>query len=309
MTLNDQVEDHEFKITTLQSEFDKVKEELKTHEESNIEITEIVNELETTTKILKTGLGVTAKYLESAESALAKAHKDLEKSLLKCIDLEAQFSESAVTHKSKIKTLKNEISDQKAKLTSQEAQIQITKIDLSTKDEPMKWSTWISDIRGHGRFNYVGPPVSINILEFRGMKTLDNGAKYQGKWNKGTEIRQGKGIQIWSDGSKYEGWWSDNKANDSPLAHPSVPKNSKRKFKNLLKTLKVTSQILERCIQKCKINDMKAAISKIQLQKENLDLIYLQLLSIFIKTLTYTTDTKTYAYTMMKPLKQSTWDE
>jgi chromosome segregation ATPase len=138
MTLNDQVEDHEFKLTTLQSEFDKVKEELKTREESNVEITEIVNELETTTKVLKTDLGVTTKSLETAESALAKAHKDLEKSLLKCIDLEAQFSDAAVTHQSKIKTLKTEISDQKAKLTSQEAEIQITKIDLSVKDEPME---------------------------------------------------------------------------------------------------------------------------------------------------------------------------
>jgi hypothetical protein len=64
-----------------------------------------------------------------------------------------------------------------------------------------------------GRFNYGQPPNESQQLEFRGMRTLENGAKYQGEWIKGTDIRQGKGIQIWSDGSKYEGWWKDNKAN------------------------------------------------------------------------------------------------
>ena len=64
-----------------------------------------------------------------------------------------------------------------------------------------------------GKFNYGATPTGNKNLEFRGMKTLENGAKYQGEWIKNTETRQGKGIQIWSDGSKYEGWWSDNKAN------------------------------------------------------------------------------------------------
>lgn len=64
-----------------------------------------------------------------------------------------------------------------------------------------------------GRFEYAQAPKENQQLEFRGMKTLENGAKYQGEWIKGTNIRQGKGIQIWSDGSKYEGWWKDNKAN------------------------------------------------------------------------------------------------
>jgi hypothetical protein len=64
-----------------------------------------------------------------------------------------------------------------------------------------------------GRFDFGQPPHESNSLEFRGMQTLENGAKYQGEWIKNSEIRQGKGIQIWSDGSKYEGWWKDNKAN------------------------------------------------------------------------------------------------
>lgn len=65
-----------------------------------------------------------------------------------------------------------------------------------------------------GPFNYGGDhPQETQDLEFRGMRTLENGAKYQGEWIKGTEIRQGKGVQIWSDGSKYEGWWRNNKAN------------------------------------------------------------------------------------------------
>ena len=64
-----------------------------------------------------------------------------------------------------------------------------------------------------GQFDYGQPPQENNELEFRGMVTLENGAKYQGEWIKGTNIRQGKGVQIWSDGSKYEGWWRNNKAN------------------------------------------------------------------------------------------------
>lgn len=64
-----------------------------------------------------------------------------------------------------------------------------------------------------GRFDYGQVPKESNQLDFRGMRTLENGAKYQGEWIKGTEVRQGKGVQIWSDGSKYEGWWKDNKAN------------------------------------------------------------------------------------------------
>lgn len=64
-----------------------------------------------------------------------------------------------------------------------------------------------------GKFEYGAKPPESQQLEFRPMKTLENGAKYQGEWIKGSEVRQGKGIQIWSDGSKYEGWWQNNKAN------------------------------------------------------------------------------------------------
>ena len=64
-----------------------------------------------------------------------------------------------------------------------------------------------------GKFNYEQSDIDTSNVEFRGMRTLENGAKYQGEWIRNTEVRQGKGIQIWSDGSKYEGWWKDNKAN------------------------------------------------------------------------------------------------
>lgn len=64
-----------------------------------------------------------------------------------------------------------------------------------------------------GKFDYGKVPAETNPLESRNMIVLENGAKYQGEWIKGTEVRQGKGIQIWSDGSKYEGWWKNNKAN------------------------------------------------------------------------------------------------
>jgi hypothetical protein len=64
-----------------------------------------------------------------------------------------------------------------------------------------------------GKFEYGQDQPETHPLEFRGMVTLENGAKYQGEWIKATETRQGKGIQIWSDGSKYEGWWKNNKAN------------------------------------------------------------------------------------------------
>jgi hypothetical protein len=48
---------------------------------------------------------------------------------------------------------------------------------------------------------------------FKGPILLDNGATYQGEWEKNTELRSGLGIQVWQDGSKYEGYWRDDKAN------------------------------------------------------------------------------------------------
>jgi hypothetical protein len=42
---------------------------------------------------------------------------------------------------------------------------------------------------------------------------LENGAKYEGEWLKGADVRDGRGIQIWSDGSRYDGYWRNNRAN------------------------------------------------------------------------------------------------
>ena len=49
--------------------------------------------------------------------------------------------------------------------------------------------------------------------EKRDMLVLQDGAQYQGEWNKATDMRHGRGYQIWSDGSIYEGYWKADKAN------------------------------------------------------------------------------------------------
>lgn len=43
-----------------------------------------------------------------------------------------------------------------------------------------------------GEFDYNQNPnmaINHNQLEFRGMQTLDNYARYEGQWIKGTDIR------------------------------------------------------------------------------------------------------------------------
>ena len=45
------------------------------------------------------------------------------------------------------------------------------------------------------------------------MKTLPDGAQYDGEWNRQTGMKHGRGYQIWSDGSIYEGYWKNDKAN------------------------------------------------------------------------------------------------
>jgi hypothetical protein len=50
-------------------------------------------------------------------------------------------------------------------------------------------------------------------LEDRGLCSLENNAKYQGKWDKKNSVRHGYGIQVWSDGSMYQGFWKADKAN------------------------------------------------------------------------------------------------
>lgn len=52
-----------------------------------------------------------------------------------------------------------------------------------------------------------------NALERRPCATLENGAKYEGQWNKSTNEREGYGKQVWADGSMYEGSWKLSKAN------------------------------------------------------------------------------------------------
>ena len=54
---------------------------------------------------------------------------------------------------------------------------------------------------------------SLGDREQRPMVVLENGARYEGEWLLGSQVRQGRGIQVWPDGSMYEGYWQDNKAN------------------------------------------------------------------------------------------------
>ena len=49
--------------------------------------------------------------------------------------------------------------------------------------------------------------------ETRSEQVLENKAKYEGQWSKGTGQRDGQGKQIWPDGSVYEGFWKGDKAN------------------------------------------------------------------------------------------------
>jgi hypothetical protein len=63
-----------------------------------------------------------------------------------------------------------------------------------------------------GRFVFGGP-INDDIERIkRPLIQLDNGAKYEGEWIKGKDVRDGRGIQIWQDGSRYEGYWRNNRA-------------------------------------------------------------------------------------------------
>lgn len=147
LALNGQVEEQDIKLMELQTELDKVSEEKIMREESNVELTEIINEIkkENSDLVVKeTDLALklenSIKSLGSTELALNKAKEDLEKSTLKCIDLESQLKETDTTHQSQLKALQTEINDQKSKISSQNSEIeilnqQISKIDLSEKDE------------------------------------------------------------------------------------------------------------------------------------------------------------------------------
>ena len=60
---------------------------------------------------------------------------------------------------------------------------------------------------------FKGTGQSGDNVEFRPLCILENGARYEGEWNKATGEREGKGIQVWADGSMYEGYWKNSKAN------------------------------------------------------------------------------------------------
>lgn len=64
-----------------------------------------------------------------------------------------------------------------------------------------------------GDFQFDESPADVGPVEYRSMVQLENHARYEGEWTRGSETRQGKGKQIWPDGSMYEGYWINNKAN------------------------------------------------------------------------------------------------
>ena len=53
----------------------------------------------------------------------------------------------------------------------------------------------------------------LGDCEKRDVVITETGARYDGEWLKGTQIRQGRGKVVWPDGSTYEGYWANNKAN------------------------------------------------------------------------------------------------
>lgn len=64
-----------------------------------------------------------------------------------------------------------------------------------------------------GPFEY-GPVVDDGVVrEKRPAVYFENGSKYTGEWNSGSNQRDGRGTQYWADGSKYEGFWKNDKAN------------------------------------------------------------------------------------------------
>ena len=63
-----------------------------------------------------------------------------------------------------------------------------------------------------GPFDFGFPDDDGVAREKKPLLLLENGAKYEGEWLKGLEIRDGRGVQIWADGSRYEGYWRNNRA-------------------------------------------------------------------------------------------------
>jgi hypothetical protein len=68
-------------------------------------------------------------------------------------------------------------------------------------------------LRRLGPFDYSRFPPMAGEREKRSMVELENGAKYEGEWIKGSSTREGLGVQIWFDGSRYDGQWIDGRAN------------------------------------------------------------------------------------------------
>lgn len=42
---------------------------------------------------------------------------------------------------------------------------------------------------------------------------MENGAIYQGEWDKRTNLRDGRGIVVWENGTRYDGFFLRGKAN------------------------------------------------------------------------------------------------
>jgi hypothetical protein len=63
-----------------------------------------------------------------------------------------------------------------------------------------------------GKFTFEGAIDDGQERKKLPLILLENGAKYEGEWLSGRDVRDGRGIQIWSDGSRYEGYWRNNRA-------------------------------------------------------------------------------------------------
>lgn len=85
------------------------------------------------------------------------------------------------------------------------------------KDElPNSKQDYVSEIlKALPKFKDGGCPFQDKRKQvFKGMKSLDNGDKYQGTWvtgDGGTEIIHGRGIYVYANGSQCVGWFYEGK--------------------------------------------------------------------------------------------------
>ncbi|CAI2381153.1 unnamed protein product [Moneuplotes crassus] len=85
-------------------------------------------------------------------------------------------------------------------------------------------------------------------LEYRPLKTNDNGNTYDGQWNKITGLPHGKGTATCASGEEYEGDWKNDKRNGrgtETYPQETLMKENIRMIKNMEK--ESTLGLMEKC--------------------------------------------------------------